>query len=213
MVTNSEAIIPKLPWPPIMEKDKFLAPDFTTLEVICFASNGCPLGINIPNYDDIRQNEGFKNVYLGNAMPSVSMSTVQFATPDQAKILSGNMLRCYEVHVACHELLGHGTGKLLYRAADGSQGSYTDPINNETFESCYEQKEVWNTKFGAISTSYEECRADTVGFYLCTIKEVYDLFGFADEEVNQMLWVNVMSQFRKGTLGLPLYNVETKKWG
>ena len=28
-----------------------------------------------------------------------------------------------------------------------------------------------------------------------------------------MLWVNVMSQFRKGTLGLPLYNVETKKWG
>jgi dipeptidyl-peptidase-3 len=76
LVTNSEAIIPKLPWPKEMEKDKFLAPDFTTLEVICFASNGCPLGINIPNYDDIRCDEGFKNVYLGNAMASVSMKTV-----------------------------------------------------------------------------------------------------------------------------------------
>lgn len=28
-----------------------------------------------------------------------------------------------------------------------------------------------------------------------------------------MLWVNVMNQFRKGILGLTLFNAETKKWG
>ena len=28
-----------------------------------------------------------------------------------------------------------------------------------------------------------------------------------------MLWCNVMNQFRKGILGLPLYNPETEKWG
>jgi len=38
LVENSEAVIPLLPWPKEMEKDNFLAPDFTTLEVICFAT-------------------------------------------------------------------------------------------------------------------------------------------------------------------------------
>lgn len=78
-----------------MEKENFMAPDFTTLEVITFASNGCPLGINIPNYDDVRETDGFKNVYLGNSMPSITVTSVQFATPEQSKKLADNMLRCY----------------------------------------------------------------------------------------------------------------------
>jgi dipeptidyl-peptidase-3 len=82
LVKNSEHIIPLLPWPKEMEKEKFLAPDFTTLEVIAFATNGCPLGINIPNYDDIREVDGFKNVYLGNSMPTITLKSVQFATEE-----------------------------------------------------------------------------------------------------------------------------------
>jgi dipeptidyl-peptidase-3 len=117
------------------------------------------------------------------------------------------------VHVACHELLGHGTGKLIYRDADGKAFKFTDPISGDEFESCYEEGETWNSKFGAISASYEECRADTVGYFLCTLKEVYSLFGIEDENVDKMLWCNVMNQLRKGIIGLPLYNPEAKKWG
>lgn len=102
-------------------------------------------------------------------------------------------LRTYQVHVACHELLGHGVGKLIYRNEDGSASSFTDPITGETYECCYEKDDTWNSRFGAISASYEECRADTCGFYLCTLKDVYSLFGFEDSEVDQMLWVNVMN--------------------
>ena len=211
LVENSETVIPLLPWPREMEKDNFLAPDFTTLDVICFATQSCPLGINIPNYDDIRDNEGFKNVFLNNSMPSYAISAMQFATEEQTKILVENTTKCYEVHVACHELLGHGVGKLIYRAENLPQ--FEDPVNGEVFTCCYEEGEDWNGKFGSISTSYEECRADTCGFYLCTLPQVYSLFGFDDSEVDTVLWVNVMNQFRKGVLGLQLFNAEAKKWG
>jgi dipeptidyl-peptidase-3 len=65
-----------------MEKETFLAPDFTTLEIIAFATNSCPLGINIPNYDDIRESEGFKNLFLNNSLGSYTTSAVEFATPE-----------------------------------------------------------------------------------------------------------------------------------
>jgi len=214
LVQSSKEIIPLLPWDKDMEKENFLAPDFTMLEVICFASKSCPVGINIPNYDDIREDEGFKNVMLGNSMPSTATSqTVQFATEEQSAILRAETVRSYEVDVACHELLGHGVGRLHYRDENGGCRTYTDPLTKEQYQSCYEKGETWNSKFGSISASYEECRADTCAYFLCTLPQVYSLFGFKDDEVDRLLWVSIMTQLRKGIVGLPLYNPQSKRWG
>ena len=44
-------------------------------------------GINIPNYDDVRQDIGFKNVYLANCLPSPKASSMLFLDVEDAEII------------------------------------------------------------------------------------------------------------------------------
>jgi dipeptidyl-peptidase-3 len=66
LVEHSKDIIPHMPWEPALHKEKMLHPDFSSLDIISFAGDRLPSGINIPNYYDIRENDGFKNVVFQN---------------------------------------------------------------------------------------------------------------------------------------------------
>lgn len=137
---------------------------------MAFACSGTPIGINIPNYDEIRQTEGFKNVNLGNVYPRPNKANIQFLNENDKEMLVRYSKESLTLIVALHELLGHGTGKLFSLDESGNKNwdpaVVKNPFNGEEITTWYTATETWSQKFGKLHSGYEECRADSVALHL-----------------------------------------------
>lgn len=225
LVDSAEAMIPKLPWSKDFEKDKFLSPDFTSLEVLSFASSGIPAGINIPNYDDIRQSEGFKNVSLGNVLAAKAPNEkIPFIKDEDLSIFSKYRDGAFEVQVGLHELLGHGTGKLLNETTPGSfnfdkESPPINPVTQKPITHWYKPGQTWSSVFGGLASSYEECRAELVAMALICDFDILKIFGFGDGtpdmdgEAGDLIYTGYLLMARAGVASLEFWDPKSRKWG
>ena len=130
----------------------------------------------------------------------------------------------FEVQVGIHELLGHGTGKLLQETSSDVynfdiKDPPLNPVTNKKVATWYKPGQTWGSVFGSISSSYEECRAECVAMALCCDFGILNVFGFGDGkedlygEAGDVLYVAYLQMARAGLTSLEFYDPGAKKWG
>ena len=231
LVDKSARFIRRLPWAQgasensgkgPFEKQLFEPPDFTSIHAIAYCSSIIFPGINLPNYNDIRQQHGFKNVIVANRMSAESneAQVSPFVQPSEALMFQKHKYPTYYIWVVLHELLGHGTGKMMAEE-DGKfnfdkSNPPVNPLNKQSITSWYRPGQTWTGVFGDLATTVDECRAELVGAYLMDDLELLALFGYTSETdiTAHDLTYNMYVQLGvDGLRGLQNYNVEGGKWG
>lgn len=181
-----------------LKKKEFLKPNYTSLDVLTFCVNGLPIGINIPNYDDIRTNFGFKNVTLDNVI-----------TP----IYNEHLHTAISIGTATHELLGHGSGELLYENTVDKNRLYNFIKNNPQYKySTYKEGETFSSKFKSLSSAYEECRAEACALYFACNPKISEIFGVSEYEFNYVLYTIWMNTINSSIDGINDYDTNDNKW-
>ncbi|EGO18571.1 hypothetical protein SERLADRAFT_353218 [Serpula lacrymans var. lacrymans S7.9] len=219
LVNDAPELIKVLPWGKEFEVDVFRKPDFTALEIVSFATGGIPAGINIPNYYDIRESTGFKNVSLANILAAKAPNEeLTFIHPDDVDLYNEWDSRAFELQVANHELLGHGSGKLFQEAADGSRNfdseKVINPLTGKPITSWYKPGQTADSVLGEVSSSMEECRAETVALYLVSNPTILKIFGYTDKQVvEDVQYITFLLMARAGLRALEYYDPSTGKHG
>ncbi len=130
----------------------------------------------------------------------------------------------FEVQVGIHELLGHGTGKLLQETSEGQynfdiENPPVSPLTGKPSTTWYRVNQTWSSVFGSIAASYEECRAECVAMVLSCDFGILKIFGLGDGIVDlagkagDVLYASYLSMARAGIAALEFWDPNSKKWG
>ncbi|KAM0105583.1 hypothetical protein ACP6JB_008836 [Aspergillus fumigatus] len=174
-------------------------------------------------YNDIRQEDGFKNIIFANRMIAESQRArgIHMIHESERKVFQEHRFTAYYIWVVLHEILGHGTSKLLQ---EDSQGHFNfdrehpplNPLTGKPIDSWYGPGETWTGVFTDLLTTVDECRAELAGAYLIDVAEILQLFGCTvDSKIKPADVVyNLFQQLGvDGLRALENYNPSTKKWG
>ncbi|KAH0839490.1 peptidase family M49-domain-containing protein [Lanmaoa asiatica] len=207
------------------------APELIKVPSLGAFIRGIPAGINIPNYYSIRESSGFKNVSL-----SVN-EEVTFIHENDIELYNKWDSRAFELQVANHELLGHGSGKLFTENTDGTFNFDPEVLSvtvpSRSFATWYKPGQTPGSVLGDISSSMEECRAEAVAMYrefysaycaLCQFSlpcgivanndKILSIMGYEDQQDREeIVYISFLLMARSGIRALEFYDPSTGKHG
>ncbi len=158
----------RMPWPDPYKRARVGRPVANVVTVLIETGDAGPVSpaaYNLPNYNDIRNDHGSKNVILHNIESTWSRELLQqmvdeFFLPqyrDNMMKYARTVVRPLEVYM--HEIIGHGSGK-------------PDPSLDDDPRAL----------LGRVYSALEECRADLVALYHMSDEKLVELGAFTAEQ-------------------------------
>lgn len=131
LVEESSKVIRRLLWVLVasendgnghFEKVLFEPPDFTSIHALAYCSSIIFPGINLPNYNDIRQKYGFKNVIIANRMSAESNKAQMspFVPPSEASTFQKHKYPAYYIWLSYTNCLDTGLEDCWKRTAEAT---------------------------------------------------------------------------------------------
>jgi dipeptidyl-peptidase III len=141
--------------------------------------------VDITQDDEDGKRHGVKNMVYENRMNLNSNQgrPCYYIHPSEVEAFTPAADVCRFIGTAIHELIGHGTGKLLTETAPGKfnfdhKDPPISPVTGKHIQTWYRPGETWVSVFGKLAPTVEECRAFLVASYLVDNKGILSLFGY-----------------------------------
>lgn len=121
---------------------------------------------------------------------SRSKQLCHFVDDAEAESFQKHRYHALYMWVVIHELLGHGTGKMMMEEPRGkynfdAEGPPVDLLTGKPITSWYKPGRTWTGQFEDLATTVDECRCELVGAYLMDDVELLALFGFGEDTAIQ----------------------------
>lgn len=87
-----------------------------------------------------------------------------------------------------------------------------NPLTNLPVASWYQDGETYDSRFGSLSSTIEECRAESVALFLASNVKILNLFNFSTvEDQEKVIYYTFLLMVRAGVKALEWYDPEKNK--
>ena len=215
-------LVSELPWDENFEKD-MNSIQFSSIEIVSFARNGCPFGKSLPNYNEIREDVGVKDILFFNACPNFNWkeSDYYFCEEKDVELIKNFGKQATKIFTSIKQLMGYRHGK-LFRVEKNKENNeeksnfnreLINPLTGNVIDKYYIDNETFEEKFGTLHPIINECKALLTGLYFCgneTIQELFYVNKIDYKNVTYTIWALF---FIKAILGIRNYIEKSETWG